>query len=234
MSAFKLAKNVDERSKLLVFGYVRSVESALQLPNTPPLIMHLCLTFYYLNEYFARALRNCFVISDDKLTVTKIDEHPDWNHTICLNEEIQSMSNAIVTWQFKIIQRSVDEAFDGGNFIRTITMGFGILSNCSAIDKDIVYDDPAFIPHYVAYDGSLGWKFKNGIGAGKSNLRIVTDDIVTFVLDLKQQLFTFKINDEADQILFDNITISQDIKYTFGVQLNAKDDSVSLTNFSIF
>ena len=73
MAAFAVSKTADERTKCIIFGYFRKQESLLKT-SIPPIICYLCMGYYYNPEYFSRAKEDCFIISDDKLTVTNIKQ----------------------------------------------------------------------------------------------------------------------------------------------------------------
>ena len=104
MASLQVGKNAGKRSKCIIFGYLREQESSLKLsiPSIPPIIAYLSIAYFDNPEFFARAREDCFVISDDKLSVTNIAEIVWSKHCIYLNQWIESTSKLIAIWTFKI------------------------------------------------------------------------------------------------------------------------------------
>ena len=57
---------------------------------------------HFIILYFDNARKDCFKISDDKLTITNIEKISDFDHTIYMKHWIDSTSNQIIKWRFKI------------------------------------------------------------------------------------------------------------------------------------
>ena len=47
-------KNIDERTKDIVFGYIRRLQLLLSRDNVPSLVSHWCLLYYYQREFFRK------------------------------------------------------------------------------------------------------------------------------------------------------------------------------------
>ena len=94
-----LNKNIDERSKNIVFGYIHEIEQLFKL-EIPPLVVHLCLVFYFMDEFFAKVRDDFFKLSQNKLKVRNIHEC-GFDHTIFCNQWIESTSKCIVKWTSK-------------------------------------------------------------------------------------------------------------------------------------
>ena len=70
--------------------------------NVTPGICLMCLAYYHQFEYFETA-GNDMKISDDKMTVTKLDlENSGWHNTAYGKAWIDSTIHQIVEWKFKI------------------------------------------------------------------------------------------------------------------------------------
>ena len=99
---------IDNRTKLIIFGYIRKEQQLLTLlhKNNPfyviaKLIIHCIFSFYHEPEYFAKAPNNV-AISNNKCTVT-VTETMD---TTCYGARtIESTLKMIHRWKF-IIQNS--------------------------------------------------------------------------------------------------------------------------------
>lgn len=78
-------KDVDEITKLIIFGYIRDSEKLLKSSQhklfhyIPPLITSICILYYNEPEQFEIA-GDGIVISDDKTSIKK-DEYWSWHNT---------------------------------------------------------------------------------------------------------------------------------------------------------
>eukprot|EP01084_Bolivina_argentea_P037168 68723_1 len=112
MSAtFKKFKQINDRCKDIVFGYIRSMECKFSDWNIPDMISYICLSFYYHGEHFAKKGNNV-ELSNNKMTITQIKKFikkskycRNWesellyNATYC-NVWIESNLNKIAKWTF--------------------------------------------------------------------------------------------------------------------------------------
>ena len=107
-TCLKDLKYIDQRTKFIVFGYIRQYEEKLLLYiNISRGVCYLCLAYYFLGEHFEKA-GNQFTISDDKMTVTKkeesyVYEYSNWNNTAYGKLWIDSTIPQIIKWKFKIL-----------------------------------------------------------------------------------------------------------------------------------
>ena len=99
MATLKKLKQIDNRFKYAVFGYVRSMEPQLSHYNVPVLISYICLSYYYHNEYFAKKGDNV-ELSNNNMTVNKLNV--GWNNTTYGNIWIESDIDQIAKWTFKL------------------------------------------------------------------------------------------------------------------------------------
>ena len=101
MSLLKPIIDVDEIDELIVFGYIRLLQSLCQLAAIPPLIRHLCLLFYYETEYFIVediSKGNMEIDKNNVKRITGYHGHAFGTMTIKLqNDKIQTHR-----WKFKI------------------------------------------------------------------------------------------------------------------------------------
>ena len=66
------AKNADEFTKLMIFGYIRKLNNRHKISdNIPDLICFMIILYCMKMEYFDKIGKNT-MISDDKLTITRI------------------------------------------------------------------------------------------------------------------------------------------------------------------
>ena len=74
MSHFKVLDNVDQITENTVFGYIRRCQSLLDDENKiiAPLIYHLCLLYFYINEYWTAFDEKLFQLNETKDTFIKI------------------------------------------------------------------------------------------------------------------------------------------------------------------
>ena len=77
-----LLKYANDSDKCIVSGFVRSHEISLKLSTIPPLICHLCVAFYYNQEFIESARTDKFKISGDRLSIKSIQECQLYRHTI--------------------------------------------------------------------------------------------------------------------------------------------------------
>ena len=95
------ARNADDSIKLLVFGYSRSVNNMMKICNNIPDLVCFIIILHCMNEeYFDKPGQN-IEISDDKSSIRRVSRHGYDNTTYC-KQWISSISNMIVTWNFKV------------------------------------------------------------------------------------------------------------------------------------
>lgn len=225
MSLLKRIKYVDQTTKDAVFGYVRRIEKELIKTNNIPIaITHLFLAYYYFPEYFDKAREDSFEISEDKLTITSIKFCQFGDHTIFMKYRIDSLSNRTIKWTFKLNKLGVYSDYH--------PMYFGLVS-CSYSDILLQGDfSTSKRPNYsISCDGA---RTANYIHRTKiEGLSFDEEDTVTFTLNLPQSSFSCTINNNKDTVIYDDIKKETDIYYTFVMQLQNKDDSITLLNFII-
>ena len=220
MPSLKKIKTADNSSKDTVFGFVRHIEQSSNIGNIPIAIYYLCLAFYYHLRFVARKDR--FKISHDGLTITNINTCSFKDHTIFLNQCINSQSSKIIKWKFKINQT-------GGYRIY-----FGLVSKIS--QKSLISDFTNIqnCPNYAVSNDN--GRFIDGTeyeGPPLNDYKYTTGDQITYTLNLKNQTFSCQINHASDIICFNYIECDKNIDYTLVLQLSKEGDSVSLLDFII-
>ena len=223
--ALKTAKSVDQKTRDIVYGFVKRMEKSLWFRNIPTEIYELCLAFYFLPEFFDKARRDCFKISDDKLTVTCIKRCNYNQHTIYMKKWIESTSCCIAKWRFKINDRPSMPTSTSFTFC-------GLASAYSEIM--LVMDFSSRAPNYSLGHG--GQRFFNRYPAEDSTTKMPTyksGDIVTFTLDLDKNIFLCRVNESDDVVVFEDVVQKDDVKYIFVMQLAEKGNSVTLLDFNI-
>ena len=219
MASLQVGKNAAKRSKSTIFGYLREQESLLKLsiPSIPPIIAYLCIAYFDNPEFFARAREDCFVISNDKLTVTNIAEIVWRKHCIYLNQWIESTSKLIATWTFKI-----DEMRDG-----RYSVSFVIVSKEHDVNRR-----PRDDPYYGFVDnGSMSTAL--GINCADKNATFGGGDQIRIKLDLSKATTSIRVNDKNEVISRSKVQISDHIKYKMTVLLTPLNSIVSLKEFTL-
>ena len=211
MSATQSSKadKIDERTELLIFGYMRLMESELELSIIPPLVIHLCILFYRIQECFDRA-PDTFEISDNNLRVKNVS-NSGWKHTVYCQYPIPSMSNLIYEWTFKFQIHGQERTYTSN--------GFGLASNDNCVDMDFCQNVSPYIPNYGMYDGTGGDAQKNRLRIGSAGLIFADGDVIKIILNLKKQTLGHQVNDMNVNIVFNDIEKSDNITYQMVLQM---------------
>ena len=103
-----IVSTIDQRTKDIVNGYIKTVNKSLFVStdnpyyNIPSGVLLICLIYYFDPEYFEK-LGNDIKVSMDK----KISTHTSdgaWTNNSFGHQWINSQSNDIIKWTFKILQ----------------------------------------------------------------------------------------------------------------------------------
>lgn len=222
MTTFSTLKQADNDIKQTVFGFVREFQDGNKDMIVPMAINYLCLQYYYIAEYFAYANHKFIEMSENKLTIKNIDGYN--GYSIYCHQWINSMSSMICKWIFKINHKQNNWSY---------IMQFGLTSKqlengefCSNIT----------VPNYGFR--SDYFRIKNGTFYGDTkeqrkpeNLKMFTSgDIITLILDLNRNAFICLINDK-EELRFDDIQKSKDIKYKMAWSLLNREDSITLLKY---
>ena len=208
--------SVDQKSRDIVYGFIKRMEKSLSLKNIPSEINDICLAFYYFPEFFDKARPDRFKISADKLTVTNFEYCNVWSHTIYMKQWIESESHEIVKWTFKISRKE-----HHANIYLSLVSGYSettLMNDFSSTHK----------PNYSLSD--VGSTLKNGklYKTSRSLDEFRNGSIVTVTLDLQKYQLLSQVDNGRNMVAFENIEHEKDIQYIFVVQLPLEKDCVTL------
>ena len=229
---------VDKKTKNLVNGYIRNEQQNLLNKNKKntfytisDLIINEILLYYYITEYFH---------AGDGVKIESINKYNDTITNIkstsngvtfygCYgNIIIQSLSNTIHEWKFKILNH--DNVF--------IFIGIQQHPNDIKLEQDI-YKFPSI-------DGRLNYCLKDSGFRFKNNKRIRHDidaehrlnkhrfgknDIITMTLKLPDSSLSFMVNDQIPTAKFYNIKQSEKIKYKMFVSTSKLNEKIQLLSY---
>ena len=217
-------KFVDNKSKLLMHGYLRALYDN---SNDEHIILELILTisllFYYQREYFAILVNGKadispnFRLSDDKTTIYLNDK---CYGTLYGNIIIDSLSEIICQWNIQL--QNVKEGTLSDT--RLITVGLSgdepakedlDLYNTVPPNTFLCSQNDVYYPkdEYLAKNSSLNWN---------------DNDIIGIKLNLKEKNIEYFINDESVGIVFENIAIGKEIKYRLVMTMECDGHSATI------
>ena len=213
----------------LIFGYTRRQENELELStNIPPLIYHFVAAFHHIDEYFDQAVKDCFTISDDKLTITNIKFCHWGHHTIYLNQWIPSKSKYSYRWKFRI--NKLKKKINFGLVCKQDPPNAAFWSWFDRPCYSFTNDQQAHKYRLTDYPLSKDYR-KPTPETTKQNLKYGEGDEVTFILNMKTKTLNCKINDGQKFIVFDDINKDKKVKLKLVLSMENKGDSISLISF---
>ena len=224
MAALNLLKTVADRHKSAVFGYIRQKEAQLLLRNIPSMIAYLCLQFYFHGEYFEKCSDD-LEISPDKKTVTKIQNGLTWNNLAYGKVWINSISNCIAKWKFKI------DYLHRSTYWQHFVIYF--LSKEHDPGHSAMYVRDPERPFYVICGNGCCYSHESMDSSqpiAKLDAFTINDEII-LTLNTIQKTIWMQVNGRQNQCLFVNITSNEAIKYKVGIMLFDLKYSISLIDF---
>ena len=79
--SLKLLKQIDKRTKCTVYGWIRELEAALNIPHIPTMISSICILYFREDEIFSTISQNGSELSQNKKMITKMDiDHDNDNN----------------------------------------------------------------------------------------------------------------------------------------------------------
>ena len=171
-------------AKLLVKGYIRSIQ-ALMKHIIPEDIILICILFYPDKEYFAKAGWS-YVISSDKLCMTRVTHEIDGDGSVIGNIIIPANIQGNHIWKFRI-----------ANGIGNIHIG--IISN-KYDDCDKEYQD--FTCEYGTIEMKAPFVHRwSGWNSNRDNtpFRFRTGDIITMQLTATREYVLLEISNQNDR-----------------------------------
>ena len=217
---FKRIKTIPTETQFTVFGYIRQNENKLSLfCNITDIISYLCLSYYYIAEYFEK-VGDDMKISQDGMTITKIINNNNWNNTSYCHKWIDSNIDQIVEWRFKINE---------------LDCGFGIclclVSRDDKLNEKCIFDAPC----YTLYDDADHDIQDINAIIGNSNdidqLDFDKHDEISVILNTKHREIHLQKNKNEKILFVKNISINHGIKYKMAVTMYEQFNSVSLISF---
>eukprot|EP01084_Bolivina_argentea_P128978 227882_1 len=214
-------KNVDAKTKNLVFGFIRNVMELLpDSYNIPPLVMHICITFYYNPEYFDK-IGHWIDISDDRLTVCN---NNNFTNTVYGRFTIDCKNNNnVYKWSFIInkcyfIAIGIDES--SAKWINTYFYG-RTTKNYAFTSSGDKYTQKRMMP------------YKEKTHYGRNGTKIMME------FNLKNKSLSYYVNNETEPCSkIDDVYVKDDISYKLAVFLwgggqISSISSITMTDFEI-
>ena len=208
-----------KRIEYKVHGYIRRIQIALKIANTPPLVLFICLQYSKNEDYFSTK-NPSLSITDNGKTITKIGDVYGWGKFAIGTRDIDTTLDLMAIWTLK-----VNRCIKRGLGIR-----FGLIN---PIDNDGVR---LIVEVYNSGTTRAGWGFKS-IATEKVEDKLMIfgeGDTFQFIIDTKYEEIKFKRNNDKDIVLFRKASTKVlNCKCRFGVGLYRMDNSVTITDFEI-
>ena len=202
---FEKLRSVDQKTKDLVEGFIRSV---LQNENIPSLILTICISFYYLGEFFSICGKG-MVIDDDMtmLKVCSLKRGTFVRNTGYGNIKIENAYHCIYSWAIKLVAMDIYNTYIG----------------IDASDKAHVNRNFAIVRNeYYVIDAKGTKKYRTVQNNKHQRLsygkKLNEGDIVKMEINTENKTMQFWINDEDQGIAFENITFD-DFEYHLAISL---------------
>ena len=204
-SLFKRLSKIDKLSKYAVYGWVREAEKALSDGNVPNMIVSICIIYYHEDEIFD-AIHGEVTASKNKKCISRDGWGYKCNYGII---RIPSISDYKYQWKLKIMKSNRNDCL--------IMIGvsaresFHFRPNC---DENMQY--------LYCYDGDkyeqMSHLEKRGAWT-EYGVEFDDGDEITVCLDLKHKQIRFMYNDIDQGIAYENVQVSDDIKYRLCVAI---------------
>ena len=233
-TSFNLLKYVDDKSRDLAFGYIRTMENKLQQPNQfeiPREIKNLCLMYYFEFEQF-------YEYDETVLKVSSSSEH---RHNDIVQQiatgcwysvytrfiiDPEQQPNAIYIWRVQFT-RPIERYKKASPAIGIVSAEHNPLNSYCFMSYD-----HQFYCWQTAWQNARTTKQK-----GDSTLSpeyggqkgLDTGDIVTIELDIKNKWLRFYLNDRDLGIAHENINM--DYKYKLGISFAHFGHKMQLLDF---
>ena len=226
-SLIKKLNSCDEKA---VTGYLRRMQRQLNLYSIIPLDINKLSLEYYHDEYLLMGPDEAKIQSKTHFRDTVVSEYLNGLATYGFLE-ISSLTNKIHEWKFKIIQNW--EWSDGDRPKSEMPNPYELSPNCYpttiniGIDESNVFYKRLGNPLYskatncYSYAGYFGHKQSSNSGGGKYGPWYITGDEVTMILDMPSSSISFKLNDKALGVAYDNLRKGKDIGYKMFIYIHA-------------
>lgn len=229
-------KYVDDRSKKIIFGYIREIESILSsyTPKFPEDIKNLCILFYFEFEQFDECSAKLQISSSSEYKENDIVEQIEssgwynvYGKTIIDPKECP---DAIYLWTLLFTK-------DVTRYQSIFSPPIGIISVQKI--KMISFDDYCFSgftgpPFYCWETWNQRARLTGNLGKGKEYGKqkgLKQDDTVEMEFDVKNKSLRFYLNGNDLGIAHNDIDL--DAKYKLGMSFASKTHKMQLINFEI-
>ena len=214
---FYVLKNIDQRTKDIVIGYIKQCQLLLPQNNTyyniPSLVRHLCMAYYLIKEYFTKHSKDIELNENGSIATNTASDFRSAYGNIVIDGELLM----IYKWWFKILRASV------------ICIGIDS-SNKKHIDVD--YSNPEinycnFGAYYCGgkkYGHDLAY---NGVDYGDA---WGEDEVIKMELNTKKRTLQFHVNDKNQGIAFKDIDFKNKT-YHMAIAMYGEQDSLELIDF---
>ena len=217
----KYLKSIHNKTQFTVAGYIRQIQTALSLDNLPPLIMYLCLSYFYLGEYLEKA-GDDLTISEDQMTVTKCKNSKSWENNAYGKLWIDSDVDQIAKWKLRIDE--INKMAGACIFLAIVSRDDQPNMNCS--DYLRIQDKPNF---GIGNDAEICINDDNTKESGEEIL-FGKGDIITITINTVERNICYEMGDV--RFWMKGIPRSENIKYKLAISLYTDLDSVSLLEFT--
>ena len=219
-------KYIKQDVQFTVWGYIRQTENELSLFCViPPIISHLCLSYYHQPEYFEKTGKE-IEISNDKMTVIKkVKGAPfkEFKNTTYGATWINSTVHQIVEWKFKInvLTRSM--------YICLVSCDNRENDDCN---ERYYYED---FPNFgICSSGTMYLNYDRSSGGFKSETdsqcHFGKKDVISMILNTKCRELSLRKREQIF-LVAKEVTVDSKIKYKMAISLRDLSDSISLIDF---
>lgn len=201
MSHMQRLKNVDDRTKNIVFGYSRLSQTECNL-NVPTMIQYLFMVYYWINEYFTDH-GECITLDKNNIIATASDSNHYTFNTVYGNNVICIDDKSVKKYKWKVRMNKIS--------LRSRTIYFGIDSS------DNKFIDGSFINtkltnrRYFAI-GSDGYCHTWFKATKARSLYIEQTDTIEIILEIKDKDGNFRLSYNLCDGLAKGV-IANDVKF---------------------
>ena len=198
----------------MVFGYVRHIEESLQL-SIPRPIIHLCVSFFQIDECFVNGNHLYYQLDESGKTVTVIKDCCKigcWG-----NVAVPSLSQLVHVWTFKIWNKKP-------------TMVFGVTT-------EVANKKAPRLPFHRNKESSnyslmyMGYKWSNGVSHDYRMDSITSGDTLKMELNLKPKQLIFYQDDKCIGPAFSNIDTGKLLTYRMAVYFRNRQTKIELLEY---
>ena len=220
----KQLKQINNKTRNSVFGYVRRIEKNNKLSSAiPDMISYLCLQYYSHGEYFKKSDKN-IKITNERMTIERKVRYAGFADSSAFGKMlIDSNMNQIVQWTLKINLMGINNEGDA-------CFTIGITSNAKIWHKGTKGAAYAFKDTgntIYKYDGEVTEIDKIDYDKIKHN------DEIILTLNTKKREIRYKKKNHYASFGIYCIDRKQGLKYFLALLVASPHTVVTLTDFSI-